>query len=147
MTVKIEGVSEEVAAAMQETFANQGALQALGAKMTRIGRGTCEIVIPKSEAVTQHHGTFHGGVFGTMADTVGGFAAYSVLMPSRDGVAVEYKINMLAPGDGDALVGRAKVIKAGRSLAITTGEIFSSKNGEEKLCAIFQQTLFVIDKK
>lgn len=147
MTVKIEGVSEEVAAAMQDAFAKQGALQALDAKITKIGPGTCEILIPKSEAATQHHGTFHGGVFGTMADTVGGFAAYSVLMPNRDAVAVEYKVNMLAPGNGDALIGRAKVVKAGRSLAVTTGEIFSRKDGEEKLCAIFQQTLFVIDKK
>lgn len=147
MSLIIEGVAEEVAAAMREAFAKQGAVQALGATITRIGKGSCEIVIPMSPAATQHHGTFHGGVFGTLADTAGGFAAYSLLMPQRDCVAVEYKINMLAPGNGDALIGRAKVIKAGRSLLVTNGEIFSSKDGKETLAAIFQQTLFVIDKK
>ena len=147
MTIEIKDVSPNVAAAMQEAFAAQGALQALGARLTKIGAGTCELVVPFSPAATQHHGTFHGGVFGTVADTVGGFAAYSLLMPERDCVAVEYKVNMLAPGNGDALIGRGKVVKAGRSLVVTSGEIFTTKNGAEKLCAIFQQTLFVIEKK
>lgn len=140
-------ISEQVEAIMQETFAKQGALQALGARLTNIAAGSCEVILPMSDATTQHHGFFHGGVIGTVGDVAGGFAANSLLMPERDCLAVEYKINFLAPAIGEALIGRGKVVKAGKTLVVTNVEIFSVNQGVEKLCALVQQTLFVIDRK
>ena len=39
---------------------------------------------------------------------------------------------------------RARVIKSGKTLVITQGDVFAVKDGVEKLCATMQQTLIVM---
>ena len=69
-------------------------------------------------------------------------------MPAGASVlTVEYKMNLVAPGDGELLVGRAKVIKPGRTLTICTTEVFVVKNGTEKLCAISLMTVMAMHGK
>jgi uncharacterized protein (TIGR00369 family) len=142
--VQIEEVSPHVAAQIKASLANQGALSAWSAKLTRLAAGECEIVVPMSDAVTQQHGYFHGGVIGAVADSAGGYAANTLLMPVSECLTVEYKINIVAPGIGDALIARGKVLKSGKTLVITSADVYVRNNGSEKLCAIMQQTLFVI---
>lgn len=132
---------------IQESFARQGTLKAWDARLSKMGHGTCEVMIPMSEVVTQQHGYFHGGVIGTIADVAGGFAANTILMPTHECLSAEFKVNIVSPGIGQALIGRGKVVKAGKTLVITTAEIFAVNDGVEKLCAIMQQTLFVMPKK
>ena len=117
---------------------------AWNARLTSAAGGACEIVLPMSAAVTQQHGFFHGGVIGTMADAAGGYAANTLLMPDNECLTAEYKINFVAPAIGDTLIARGKVLKAGRTLVVSSADIFVVKDGVEKLCAIMQQTLFVI---
>jgi uncharacterized protein (TIGR00369 family) len=133
-----------VAAQIKASLANQGALSAWNARLTRLGRGECEIVVPMGANVTQQHGYFHGGVIGALADSAGGYAANTLLMPVSECLTAEYKINIVAPGIGDALIARGKVLKSGKTLVITSAEVYVRNNGSEKLCAIMQQTLFVI---
>lgn len=140
-------VTPEVASMMHDIFAKQGALQALGASITKIGAGTCETRLPMSAAASQHHGFFHGGVIGTLGDATGGLTANSLLLPKHDCLAVEYKINFLAPAKGEALIGRGRVLRAGKTLVVTSIEIFSLDEGVEKLCAVMQQTVFAVEQK
>ena len=64
------------------------------------------------------------------------------LMGAEDSVlSVEYKMNLLAPGRGDAAVARARVIRSGRTLTVCQVEVFVERNGAETLCALVQQTL------
>ena len=126
------------------SFAKQGALMAWDARLSGVAAGVCEISVPMSAAVTQQHGFFHGGVIGTVADAAGGYAANTLLMPNSECLTAEYKINIIAPGIGDTLIARGKVLKAGRTLVVSSADVFAVKDGVEKLCAIMQQTLFVI---
>ena len=64
--------------------------------------------------------------------------------PDSSPLTVEYKINMLNPAAGETLVARARVIKSGKTLVITQGDVFAVKDGNEKLCATMQQTLIVM---
>jgi uncharacterized protein (TIGR00369 family) len=141
------GISEQVAVLMLANLSRQGALMAWGARMTRMASGECEIVVPMSAAVTQQHGYFHGGVIGSVADSAGGYAANTLLMPQHECLTAEYKINIVAPGIGDTLIARGKVLKTGKTLVISSANVFAVKQGVEKLCAIMQQTLFVIPHK
>ncbi len=140
-------LSEQVAAMMQEIFAKQGAMQTLGARITHLGVGMSEVTLPMGPAVTQHHGFFHGGVIGALADATGGLAANSQLLPQRDCLAVEYKINFLAPAIGEALIARGRIVKAGKTLVVTAVDLFTLNEGQEKQCAVMQQTLFAIDRQ
>lgn len=140
-------VSEQVATLIAASLAQQGALMAWGARLTGLAPGRCEISVPLGAAVTQQHGYFHGGVIGAVADSAGGYAANSLLMPEREVLTVEYKINIVAPGIGEMLIARGKVLKAGKTLVLAGTEVFVVSNGVEKLCAVMQQTLFAIPKK
>jgi len=53
----------------------------------------------------------------------------------------------LSPADGDKLIGRANVIKAGRTLAICRVDVYVVKDGEEKLCAAAQSTLIELQER
>ena len=132
---------------LRESFQAQGALRAWNAQLSKLGHGEAEIRLPYSEQVTQQHGYFHGGVIGAVADVAGGYAANTVLMPHKECLTAEYKINIVAPGTGEYLVARGKVLKAGKTLVVAGAEVFTGQHGKEKLCAVMQQTLFVIDKQ
>ncbi|HTN67113.1 MAG TPA: PaaI family thioesterase [Burkholderiaceae bacterium] len=140
----MQTVSASIAALLQRSFDRQGALAAWHARLQNLTPGGCEIVLPMSAAVSQQHGYFHGGVIGTIADSAGGYAANTLLLPESECLTAEYKINIVAPGIGDTLIARGTVLKAGRSLVVTRADVFAVRDGAEKLCAVMQQTLFVI---
>ncbi|MES2073694.1 MAG: PaaI family thioesterase [Pseudomonadota bacterium] len=139
-------LSHDVALLLLDSFGKQGVLSAWGARLTGMAGGVCEISVPMGPAVTQQHGYFHGGVIGALADAAGGYAANTLLMPRNECLTAEYKINIVAPGIGDTLIARGKVLKAGKTLVVSSADIFVLDRGQEKLCAIMQQTLFVIPK-
>jgi uncharacterized protein (TIGR00369 family) len=130
--------------AVRDSFARQGIMHHLGATLGVIRAGYVEISVPYSDELSQQHGFFHGGVVGTIADSAGGYAAFS-LMGAGDGVlTVEYKVNLLAPADGDRLIARAQVVRPGRTLTVTQAEVVVIKQSREVLCGYMQQTLMRI---
>ena len=129
---------------VRKSFDAQGIMDHIGATLTLIEPGVCEIELPYSDAVSQQHGYFHGGVIGTIADSAGGYAAFG-LMDAEDGIlTVEYKLNLMALADGDLLVARGQVVRAGRTLTVARAEVGVVKNGVEVACAAMQQTLMRI---
>jgi len=130
--------------AVRESFARQGIMGHIGARLGVIRPGYVEIIAPYSDDLSQQHGFFHGGIVGAIADSAGGYAAFS-LMGAGDGVlTVEYKINLVAPADGDTLIARADVVRPGRTLTVSQAQVFVIKDGQETLCGIMQQTLMRI---
>ncbi|MEQ8321295.1 MAG: PaaI family thioesterase [Rhodospirillales bacterium] len=129
---------------VRHSFARQGLMTHLGAAMTRVEPGLVEIEMPFSEDLTQQHGFYHAGGVAAVVDSAGGYAG-ATLFAADDGVlTVEFKLNLISPADGDLLMARGEVIKPGRTLTVTKGEVFVRKNGETKLCALMQQTLMRI---
>jgi uncharacterized protein (TIGR00369 family) len=132
---------------VRESFDRQGAMALLGASLSRVEPGECEIRLPYRAEVTQQHGYFHGGIIGTIADSAGGYAAYTLMPRDSSVLTVEYKMNLLAPGDGDLLVARGQVLKCGRSLVVTRVDAVVVKEGRETLCATLLQTLMTMHGK
>jgi uncharacterized protein (TIGR00369 family) len=75
-----------------------------------------------------------------IADTACGYAAFSLMPADCSLVTVEYKINILAPAQGD-LVARGDVVKAGRTLTIARAEVYAQGS---KHVATMQQTLMML---
>ncbi len=132
---------------VSSSFTRQPFMDLIGAELVDVQPGYCEIQLPYKKELSQQHGYFHGGVIGTIADNCGGYAAYSLLPEGTSILTVEYKINLVAPGNGERLIGRAKVIKPGRTLMISSTEIFVVSNGVEKLCATSLMTLMAMHGK
>ena len=123
------------------SFARQKAMALIGAHLTRVEPGRCEIELDWREDLTQQKGFLHGGIVGMIADTACGYAAYSLMPATSSLVTVEYKINIVAAGRGERFLARAEVLKAGRSLTVTRGEVLA---GDGALCAVMQQTLMML---
>jgi len=139
-----EARDPDFAGRVAKSFASQGIMGHIGARLRLIEPGYCEIELPYSDSVSQQHGFFHGGVIGTIADSAGGYAAFS-LMGATDGVlTVEYKLNLMAPADGELLIARGEVLRPGRTLTVTRAEVVVVKDGDEKPCAAMQQTMMRI---
>lgn len=134
----------DFAARVRDSFNRQPAMHLIGAFVSVVEPGYCEVTLPVTEKVTQQHGFVHGGITGMIADSAAGYAAFSLMPPDSSPLTVEYKINMLNPAAGQTLVARARVIKSGKTLVITQGDVFAVKDGAEKLCATMQQTLIVM---
>ena len=142
--LRLEPPDPRFAERCRASFARQQAMALIGARMASIEPGRCEIELPFREDLTQQKGYLHGGIVGMIADTACGYAAYSLMPASASLVTVEYKINILAPGRGERLLARAEVIKSGRTLSITRGEVYAEQSGAQTLCAVMQQTLMML---
>ena len=128
------------AARVRASFARQQAMDLIGARLTVVEPGTTEIELPFRPQLTQQRGFVHGGILGMIADSACGYAAYSLMPATSSLVTVEYKINILAPARGD-LVARGQVIRPGRTLTVTRGDIFMADGTH---VASMQQTLLML---
>ena len=126
---------------VRSSFDRQGLMRTLGAELSDIRAGFCEIRLLYRDALSQQHGFFHAGSTAAIADSAGGYAAYSLMDASDSVLSVEFKINLLAPARGDSLVARGTVLRAGRTLFVCRADVFAQSGGAETLCASLQQTV------
>ncbi|HEX8010076.1 MAG TPA: PaaI family thioesterase [Casimicrobiaceae bacterium] len=132
---------------VRESFARQGAMRLFGARLVEIRPGFCSIELPYRTDLTQQHGYVHAGVVAAIVDSAGGYAGFTLFPEDASVLTVEYKLNLLAPAAGERLVAQGEVVKPGRTLTITRGEVFAEAQGKRTLCAIMQQTLIVLSGK
>jgi len=129
------------------SFERQSIMALIGAKLSRVEAGLVEIELPYRPALCQQHGFFHAGVTSTIADSAGGYAAFSLFPADASVLTTEFKINLLAPADGERLRALGRVLKPGRTLTICEVEVFALKHGKEKLCAKLLQSLMTMQGK
>ena len=127
--------------------ASQGAMRLLGARLTEVDEGVAEFEVDFRPELSQQNGFFHAGIVSTLIDTAGGCAGATLMPPGSGVLTVEFKVNLLAPADGEKLRARGEVVKSGRTLTITQGKVFVTKDGKETLCALMQQTLIAMPKR
>jgi len=130
---------------VRDSFARQGLMKHLGAELTGLTSGQCEIRVTHRPELTQQHGYFHAGVTASIADSASGYAAYSTMSADSSVLTVEYKINLVAPAEGDALIARGRVLRSGKTLKICAADVFVAKGGEEILCATSLSTIMALD--
>ncbi|KAA0683215.1 PaaI family thioesterase [Azospirillum brasilense] len=124
------------------SFEIQPICKTLGIELTWLEPGFCEMRLPFRADLTQQHGFFHAGMVSTLADNAGGYAGYTLMPAGSEVLAVEFKVNLMSPAKGEVMIARARVLKPGRTLTVTSVEISMLDGGMEKDCAIMQQTLF-----
>ena len=132
---------------VRQSFARQKVMKLIGAELTALAPGHCEIRLPYRDDLTQQNGYFHAGITSTIVDSAGGYAGYTLMPKGSDVLSVEFKLNLLAPADGEFLVAEGQVLKSGRNLVITRGEVYAIKNGKATHCATMQQTLMTMHGK
>lgn len=107
MVPEFKPVDPGFEARVRDSFNRQPAMRLIGAVLTTVKPGLCEVEMPRKPDVTQQHGFVHGGIVGMIADSAAGYAAYSLFPADATVLTVEYKMNLMAPADGDRLLARA----------------------------------------
>ena len=132
------------AARVRESFSRQGAMALIGARLADVQPGYCAIELTPRPEIAQQHGYVHAGIVSAIVDTAGGYAGYSLFPEDSSVLTVEFKLNLLAPAAGERLIAEGFVIKPGRTLAVTRGEVHAEQDGKRQLVALMQQTLMVM---
>jgi len=132
---------------VRDSFARQGAMRLIGATVGEVAPGYCAIELVPRPELSQQHGYVHAGIVSAIVDSAGGYAGFTLFPQDCSVLTVEFKLNLLAPAGGDRLLAEGFVVKPGRSLAITRGEVHAEKDGKRTLIAIMQQTLMVMHGK
>lgn len=134
----------EIEARVRESFAKQTIMTTIGAEVLSVRPGAVEIVLPFSDKLLQQHGFMHAGAVATIADTACGYAALSVMPPDVAVLTTEFKINLLSPAKGDRLRAVGRVVRNGKTLVITLGEVFAETAGTSKQVALITATMMVV---
>ncbi len=132
---------------IKDSFSKQTIMGLIGGELTRVEPGVIEISLTYRSDLTQQHGYVHAGIITTIADSACGYAAYTLMPPNSDVLAVEFKVNLLRPAKGDTFVARAEVIKSGRTLTVVKADVHALSSGDKReLVAIMQGTMMCLQR-
>ena len=135
----------DYAARVRDSFSRQPFMRHVGAGITLLAPGACDIALSHDPNLTQQHGFFHGGLVGTIADNASGYSAFTLAPSDFSILTVEFKVSFLSPASGESLVARGRVVKPGRTLVVSRSEVFAVLAGEEKLVATALVTLMLME--
>lgn len=128
---------------VRQSFGKQTIMDLIGASLTTVEPGVIEITLPYRADLTQQHGYVHAGILTAIADTACGYAAYTLMPPESDVLAVEFKVNLLRPAKGELFVARAEVLKPGKTLTVVRADV----TVEGLLIATMQGTMMRLPKR
>lgn len=137
---KFSGYKEKVSG----SFDRQEAMKTLNVSIQRIHPGEVELALPHQKSLTQQHGFIHAGIISTVLDSACGYAAFSLMPENAAVLTIEFKINLLAPAQGERFLAVGKVKKPGRNITVTDGEFFAYTGDERKLVATMTGTIMAI---
>ena len=145
MLEQLQITGDEIKEKLKTIIATTSFASFMDAKVLAASPGNVELAVDvRPDVMNQHHGFTHGAVIGFVADSACAWSAGSV---AGDVVTSEYKIHFLAPAVGNRIIGRGHVIKASSHIVVSQADIFSVKNGVEKLVAVALATLVKVEQK
>jgi uncharacterized protein (TIGR00369 family) len=145
MTVpRFEPKDPDYADRVRASFARQAAMKTIGASLAAVEPGRVVIELPWAQELTQQHGFLHAGMVATGLDSACGYAGFSLMPADAAVLTIEYKINLLAPAQGQRFRMEGVVIKPGRTVTVAEGRAWAIEEGREKLIATMACTLMAV---
>jgi uncharacterized protein (TIGR00369 family) len=138
---RFDAQNPDFESAVRESFDRLTLMKTIGAKLERVSAGEVEIVLPFRNDLTQHHGFMAAAVLTAVVDTACGYAAMTLMPPGSSVLTIEYKANFLAPGRGQRMVARGRVIRPGRTVTVCAGDVVAVDGGSEKPVATLLATM------
>jgi uncharacterized protein (TIGR00369 family) len=132
---------------ISESFGRQTIMATIGATLDHVEQGKVVIRLPYAKHICQQHGFLHAGVVSTIADSACGYAGLTMMSEGSAVLTTEFKINLLAPAKGEYFLAEGRVIKSGRTLTITQGEVVAVEGEKRTLVALITATLIRLDAK
>jgi uncharacterized protein (TIGR00369 family) len=134
-------------AKVRASFARQSFMDTIGARLTTVRPGSCEIALPFRGDLCQQHGFLHGGVVTAIAANAGGYAAFTLMPANTSVVGVEYKLNLFASPVGRHFVAKGRVVRPGRVLYVVEADVEAEHDGRSKQVAQMLATMMCLEGK
>lgn len=144
MSTPFQAQDPNFEARVRDSFARQAAMGTLGAALAEVAPGRVVITLPWAAHLTQQHGFLHAGMVSTALDSACGYAGFSLMPADAAVLTIEFKINLLAPAQGESFRMVGTVIKPGRTVTVAEGQAFALQGGKEKLVATMGCTLMTV---
>ena len=138
--ISIDPVCE---ARVRESLSRQSHMATLGAEIVFLAPGEVHLAFPFAEKFCQQNGFMHAGAIASVADSANGYAAYTLAPADTDVLAVEFKINLLAPARGTGFLACGRVLRPGRTLTVCQADVFTTGPSERTLIATMLSTIIV----
>jgi uncharacterized protein (TIGR00369 family) len=140
----LEPRDPEFEARVRESFARQGFMSTLGARLAAVAPGAVDVELPVADALTQQHGYLHAGAVAAAMDTACGYAALTLMDEDAAVLTVEFKVDLLEPAAGERVVARGRVLRAGRTLTVCRAEAAALDGGAERHVATMSATMIAV---
>ena len=144
MSTPFQAQDPNFEARVRDSFARQAAMGTLGAELAEVAPGRVVITLPWAAHLTQQHGFLHAGMVSTALDSACGYAGFSLMPADAAVLTIEFKINLLAPAQGESFRMVGTVIKPGRTVTVAEGHAYALHQGKEKLVATMGCTLMTV---
>ncbi len=95
----------------------------VGLEVSADGDGKGSVTLTALDQHLNPHGTVHGGLIATMADTAMGAAVDTTTGEGERPVTIEMKVTYLEPARPGVLTARAQVRRRGRRVTIVEAEV------------------------
>ena len=125
-------------------------MSTIGATIESVEPGEVTIKLPFNKGLSQQDGFIHAGVITTIVDSACGYAAMTLMPDDARVLTIEFKSNFASPAIGDVFIAKGKVVKPGRNIMITSGDVHAHKNDDDnnekeaKLVSLMQATMMVL---
>jgi uncharacterized protein (TIGR00369 family) len=129
---------------VRASFDRQTFMSTIGARLARVAPGEVDIELAVRGDLVQQHGFLHAGVLASAADSACGYAALSLMPPGAAVLSVEFKVNLLAPAKGDRIVARGRVLRAGKTVTVTWGDVTAHDGESERVVATLVGTMMTV---
>ena len=129
---------------VKDSFQRQNAMATIGTRIEKLEPGLVELAFDYDASLTQQHGFIHAGIVSTVMDSACGYAGFSLMPENTAVLTIEFKVNLLAPAQGESFVAIGKVKKPGRTITVADGELYAIRDGQRKLVATMTGTLMTI---
>ncbi|HEU0077621.1 MAG TPA: PaaI family thioesterase [Longimicrobiaceae bacterium] len=136
-------------ARVRASFARQAFMATLGARLAAVEPGRVEIELPFRADLAQQHGFLHAGAATAVVDSACGYAALTLMPPAAAVLSVEFKVNLLAPGAGARFRAVGRVVRAGRTLTVCSGELVALRDEPDGgvVVAMMQATMIAVRER
>jgi uncharacterized protein (TIGR00369 family) len=130
-------------ARVKASFSGQAFMATIGASLELVEPGEVHIALPFSTHLSQQHGYLHAGATTAIADSANGYAALTLAPAGADVLAVEFKINLMAPASAGRFLARGKVLRPGRRLSVCLAEVVALNGADQEVIATMLSTISI----
>ena len=133
----------EFRARVTTSFSRQAFMGTIGASLELVEPGEVHIALPFSKQLAQQHGYLHAGATTAIADSANGYAALTLAPPEAEVLAVEFKINLMAPASAPRFLARGRVLRPGRRLSVCLAEVVALNGADQEVIATMLSTISI----